>query len=198
MAKKTCLDGKKWDPLTTDCVTVKKETNPEHKLRTEPPPNVLSSVRVTASTEQTNPMMPLSPTVCAIVVLVTMGSILALAVWLIIYKRQTRLGSTSVEPEPVHEPLQKTEPPAPFLPAPSQRNGQAEMCQFAAEAPSTCPHLGAQIGSKREGDYTACRGPTTQTEAGGGLPACHTISEHRIPLPATELGGTALVTTKTV
>ncbi|KAF3700485.1 hypothetical protein EXN66_Car016172 [Channa argus] len=95
MAKKTCLDGKKWDPLTTDCVTVKKETNPEHKLRTEPPPNVLSSVRVTASTEQTNPMMPLSPTVCAIVVLVTMGSILALAVWLIIYKRQTRLGSTS-------------------------------------------------------------------------------------------------------
>uniref|UniRef100_A0A4W6DLW8 Uncharacterized protein n=1 Tax=Lates calcarifer TaxID=8187 RepID=A0A4W6DLW8_LATCA len=40
--------------------------------------------------------------------------------------------------------------------------------------------------------------PHAGTDGGGGLPACSTVREHRIPLPATELGGTALVTTKTV
>lgn len=39
-------------------------------------------------------MFGLSPALCAIVVLVTVGSILALAVWTIIYRRRTRLGST--------------------------------------------------------------------------------------------------------
>lgn len=38
-------------------------------------------------------MLGLSPAVFAVVVLVTVGSILALAVWLIIYRRRTRLGS---------------------------------------------------------------------------------------------------------
>ncbi|KAK2833778.1 hypothetical protein Q5P01_017667 [Channa striata] len=187
MAKKDCQEGQKWDHLVSDCIG---------NAKTDPPPNVLSSVRVTASTEQVNPVTPLNPTVCAIVVLVTMGSVLALAVWLIIYKRQSRLSSTSADSEPAHEPLHKTEPPATILPPPSQSNGQAATFQF--EAPSPCPHLGVQTCSKREGDFTVCRGPTRQTEGGRGVPACHTMTEHRIPLPATELGGTALVTTKTV
>lgn len=104
--------------------------------------------------------------------------------------------------EPAQEPLQKTEPPATMHPLPSERNGHAGMLQRAAEAPSPCPHLHleAQTGSKWDEGFITCKDPAKHagTDGGGGLPACSTVREHRIPLPATELGGTALVTTKTV
>uniref|UniRef100_A0A7N6AKT3 Uncharacterized protein n=1 Tax=Anabas testudineus TaxID=64144 RepID=A0A7N6AKT3_ANATE len=102
--------------------------------------------------------------------------------------------------EPVEEPLQKMETPAASVPPSSERNGHAGMFQLAADAPSSCPHLylGTHMGSNWEKGFTTCRGPAMQTNGCTGLPACSIVSEHRVPLPATELGGTALVTTKTV
>lgn len=104
--------------------------------------------------------------------------------------------------EAQQEPLQKTEPPAILHSLPSESNSHAEMLQRAAGALSPCPHLhlGAQTVSQWEEGFTAYRDITKHagTEGGRGLPPCSTMREHRIPLPATELGGTALVTTKTM
>lgn len=53
---------------------------------------VLSPVRDAAAVSQADPV---NPALCALVVLVTLGAILALAVWVIIYRRQTGLSRTS-------------------------------------------------------------------------------------------------------
>ncbi|XP_037648629.1 uncharacterized protein LOC119501921 isoform X2 [Sebastes umbrosus] len=193
MGKDDCPAGQKWDPLV-GCIPSETYTRPEP----EPP----TELRSTAPPARADAVMLLSPALWIFVVLATLGSILALALWFIIYKRQTRHISTSEDAEPQQEPLQKTEPPAKIHPPPPERNGQAEMLQRAAWAPPPCPHLhlGAQTGSNWEEDFTACRDPAKYagTEGGRGLPTCSTMREHRFPLPATELGGTALVTTKTV
>lgn len=85
------------------------------------------------------------------------------------------------------ELLQTTK--ANFHPPVSKIKGQAEMFQSSAEPPLALAqfHAESQTGSKREEDVIVCRGPERQA-----------MSDHRVPLPATELGGTALVTTKTV
>ncbi|XP_039972865.1 uncharacterized protein LOC120783744 [Xiphias gladius] len=202
MAKKDCSAGQKWDNLVNTCVSSETKTGPQPEPPTEPPLAVVDQVRDRAPSTQADPVMVLSQALWILVVLATVGSILALALWFIIYRRQSRLRSTSEDTEPGQKPLQKTEPPATIHPLPSERNCQAEMFQRAAEALSPCPHLhlGAQTGSKWEEGFITCRGPAKHagTEGGGGLLACSTMREHRIPLPATELGGTALVTTKTV
>ncbi|XP_023287441.1 uncharacterized protein LOC111673805 [Seriola lalandi dorsalis] len=198
--KKICSAGQTWDELIGTCLHSKTETRPEPERPTEPPLQAdVNQVRVIAPVPQADPMLMLSPALWIFVVLATMGSILALALWFIIYRRETRQGSTSEDAEPGLEPLQKT-----IHPPPSERNGQAQMFQRAAEAPWSCPHLhlGAQTGSKWEdcSGIIACRGLAKHAgkEAGEGLPACSRMRGHKIPLPATELGGTALVTTKTV
>uniref|UniRef100_A0A3Q3JVW9 Uncharacterized protein n=1 Tax=Monopterus albus TaxID=43700 RepID=A0A3Q3JVW9_MONAL len=91
------------------------------------------------------------------------------------------------------------ESPATVLLPQPQRNGWTEMFHLV---PSPCPHLylGTQTGLTWEEGLPLCGAPLkpSGTEVGGALSACSTVTEHRIPLPATELGGTALVTTKTV
>ncbi|XP_022073645.1 uncharacterized protein LOC110968127 isoform X2 [Acanthochromis polyacanthus] len=206
MGKKDCPEGQRWDRLLMACVTDSKET----RLRTEqprvnltfpsePPMTAVGQLRATEATTPTESMMALNPFLWIFVVLATLGSILALALWFIIYRRQTRRSSTPEEALPALELLHNTDPPAEFH---SERNGQGEMFQRAAETSSLChhQHLGAQTGTKWEDNFNACRGPAGHAgpEGGGVLSACSTMVEHRIPLPATELGGTALVTTKTV
>lgn len=104
--------------------------------------------------------------------------------------------------KPELKPLQNAAPPVKLQPLPSEKNDEAEIFQSVAEAPPPCFHVhpGSQTGSKWEDDFTASRDLMMRAgaEAGGGSPACSTMAEHRIPLPATELGGTALVTTKTM
>ncbi|XP_068574870.1 tumor necrosis factor receptor superfamily member 13C-like isoform X2 [Cebidichthys violaceus] len=199
MAKKDCPAGRKWDSLVSICFP-ESETRPEPGPSTERPLATVVQLRSTAPTAHS--VMLLSPALWIFVVLATLGSILALALWFIIYKRQTRHSSTSEEAGLQQEPLQKTEPPAKSQPPPSERNGQAEMLQRAAWTVSPCSHLhlGAQTGKKWEEGFTACSDPAKHagTEGFRGLPTCSTTREHRIPLPATELGGTVLVTTKTV
>ncbi|XP_036944037.1 uncharacterized protein LOC119013526 [Acanthopagrus latus] len=202
MTKKDCPAGSHWDSLVKDCVPGGMESRPEPELPTEPTLPVVIQLRSTERTAQVNPVMVLSPALWIFVVLATLGSILTLALWFIIYRRQNSLSSTSEDAEQQQEPPQKTEPPAIIHSQPLQGNGHAHMLQRGAAAPSPCshPHLGAQAGSQWEGSLASNRDPTKYagTDGGRGLPTCSTVREHRIPLPATELGGTALVTTKTM
>ncbi|KAM7386450.1 hypothetical protein PAMA_009189 [Pampus argenteus] len=206
MARKDCPAGSEWDNLIKRCYQV--ETKPKPKPPTEPALAVVVLPRATTPAAQADPVMSahehvpmLSLALWISVGLATMGSILALALWFVIYRQQTRLSSTS-DAEPGQEPLQKTEPPTKIYQLPSERNSQAETLQRAEANSSPCPHLHLedQTCSKWEEGFTACRGPAKHAgaEEGGGLPTCSNLREHRIPLPATELGGTALVTTKTV
>ncbi|KAM9345652.1 uncharacterized protein ABDE67_012250 [Symphorus nematophorus] len=214
---RNCPAGSHWDNLIKSCFPRQTNTRPkpEPEPTTEPLlPDVVPlrpTVRTahatqvmvrTAHTAQVNPLMVLSPALWIFVMLATLGSILALVLWFIIYRRQASLGSTSEDAEQQQEPLQKTEPPAIIHSLPSETNSPAVMLQRAAGAPSPCSHLhlGAQTGTQWEEGFTAYRDPTKHagTEGARGLPTCSRLSEHRIPLPATELGGTALVTTKTM
>ncbi|XP_077413443.1 uncharacterized protein LOC144043559 [Vanacampus margaritifer] len=196
MAKKNCPPGRKWDNLVNTCVQSVAETRPE--LPTE-----LTPVFHQRSTPATwaDPAVAGSPVLWTVVVLTTLGSLAALALWFNIYRRQSRLSRTSEEMESGPEPLQKLEPPT-----------EGHLFTSASSAPSACTHLyhlGPYNTSKWEEGFANCRGPpkcqkatgrgeTERAEDVGVLPVCNAMREHRLPLPATELGGTALVTTKTM
>ncbi|XP_041813769.1 uncharacterized protein LOC121621391 [Chelmon rostratus] len=201
MAKRDCPAGMQWDILLNVCVSNSTETRPEAAPPTEPPLADVVRLRSTARTAQASTAMALSPALWIFVVLATLGSVLTLALWFVIYRRQSSPSSTSEDAEPQQEPLQKTEPPAATHSLPSLTNSHADVLQRAAGAPSPCSHLhlGDQNGSQWEEGFTAYGDPMKHAGMeGGSMPACSTMREHRIPLPATELGGTALVTTKTM
>ncbi|KAE8282926.1 hypothetical protein D5F01_LYC18319 [Larimichthys crocea] len=199
MTKKKCPVGQYWDNLVSSCIN-RAETRPEPEPPTEPP--VVVQLKSTVRSAQADSMMELSPALWICVTVATVGSFVALVVWFVIYRRKTSLRNAPEDAEAQQEPLQKTEPPAILHSLPSESNSHAEMLQRAAGALSPCPHLhlGAQTVSQWEEGFTAYRDITKHagTEGGRGLPPCSTMREHRIPLPATELGGTALVTTKTM
>ncbi|XP_057717081.1 tumor necrosis factor receptor superfamily member 13C-like isoform X2 [Corythoichthys intestinalis] len=181
MTKRNCPPGSKWDNVVTTCIQNQdlKETRPEPE--TEPTP--VFHQRTTSPTAWSDPIS-LSPVLWIAVVLTTLGSIVALALWFILYRRQRRLNTTS-EMEPGPEPPQKIEPPNKSHLSDPQRASSASFYQQG-------PH---DISKSQK---ATGRGETDSTEELGELPVCNAMREHRLPLPATELGGTALVTTKTV
>ncbi|RVE69187.1 hypothetical protein OJAV_G00075330 [Oryzias javanicus] len=127
---------------------------------------------------------PLSPTLWICVVPVIIGSFVILALWCVILRRKSRKKSNSENEVTELELLQKTK--ANFHPPVSNRKGQTEMFHGSTLTLAQF-HAESQTASKREEDPVVCRGPERRA-----------MSDHRVPLPATELGGTALVTTKTV
>uniref|UniRef100_A0A667WHS6 Uncharacterized protein n=1 Tax=Myripristis murdjan TaxID=586833 RepID=A0A667WHS6_9TELE len=186
MARKgNCPPGTKWDSLISDCVGNPLAAAQQPKPATEPPRVVPVHLRSTVPTAPAKSVVvqPLSfeNGLWVFVGLLTLGSILAVVIWTIIYRQQTRRRSSAGKE--------------------GERNGQAEMQQRAREAPS-CPHLdaGALTGFKCEESFTHRRYPTNHggMEGSGGLLTYSTMRQHTVPLPATELGGTALVTTKTM
>ncbi|XP_029912999.1 uncharacterized protein LOC115363066 [Myripristis murdjan] len=206
MARKgNCPPGTKWDSLISDCVGNPLAAAQQPKPATEPPRVVPVHLRSTVPTAPAKSVVvqPLSfeNGLWVFVGLLTLGSILAVVIWTIIYRQQTRRRSSAEDPEPAVQPLAKTDTSVKIHPAPAERNGQAEMQQRAREAPS-CPHLdaGALTGFKCEESFTHRRYPTNHggMEGSGGLLTYSTMRQHTVPLPATELGGTALVTTKTM
>uniref|UniRef100_A0A8C3AW45 Uncharacterized protein n=1 Tax=Cyclopterus lumpus TaxID=8103 RepID=A0A8C3AW45_CYCLU len=184
MVREDCPAGTKWDSLVVACVVSESETRPGPEM----PP--VGRVRSTDPPAQAHSVMLLSPALWIFVMLATLGSILALALWFIIYKRQTR-HNQCCQPDYDHH----------LNPEAAPLNGPAERSQRATWAPPPCPHLHlqAQTGTTWEEGFTACSDLAKHagTEGVRGLPTFGT-REHRIPLPATELGGTVLVTTKTV
>ncbi|MED6246151.1 hypothetical protein ATANTOWER_013555 [Ataeniobius toweri] len=195
MAERTCPDGKKWDILLRTCYKM----SATRKLHPPTEPILTAKTSSGKSTSPPNVLM-LSQTLWISVILVTLGSILALTIWIVIFRRQTKARGYYEDPVTEQEVLKKAEPKAKFHPPHSDRNGQT--LQRAANGSSSCHqlHPGAQMDPKWEDGFSICREPARHVskDGNGGLPACSIVADHRVPLPATELGGTALVTTKTV
>uniref|UniRef100_A0AAZ3QDQ6 Uncharacterized protein n=1 Tax=Oncorhynchus tshawytscha TaxID=74940 RepID=A0AAZ3QDQ6_ONCTS len=129
-----------------------------------------------------------SPAVWISVVVVVNGSILAMFLRFIIYKMQARHNHTAGEPE------------AGLIPPAVDGDCTAAVVQREEEAPPSCPQLnsGPQTCFRQEvSTYSGASGCGSLGEV-GGMFMCNGLREHWIPLPATELGDAALVTTKTV
>ncbi|XP_075888372.1 uncharacterized protein LOC142892250 isoform X2 [Nelusetta ayraudi] len=206
--QESCEPGAQWDNLLRLCIPSSQSPSNEPEPRGSPlvvqqrtwavlNPNVLPAGSAPVVQQRTG--MVLSPLLCTFVALATLGSILVLAVWCFLYRKHSSRSRASVggggdEEEGQQEPLQKAEPP-------SEGMSRADALPGAAEAGPPCPHLqpDPQAGLQwQEGGMKRELARATWMEGRGGLPRCSKVQEHRIPLPATELGGTALVTTKTV
>uniref|UniRef100_A0A3Q2TPD7 Uncharacterized LOC105918008 n=1 Tax=Fundulus heteroclitus TaxID=8078 RepID=A0A3Q2TPD7_FUNHE len=201
MAEQKCPEGKTWDILLRVCFKMKPIANRKLHPPTEPILTVVDPITARLSPARSTGQpdgLVLSQTLWISVILVTLGSVLALTLWFVIFRRQTKAHKDLEDPGPEQEVLQKAEPKAMFYPP--DRNGQVP--QRAENGPTACHqmHQGAQMDPKWEDGFSVCSDPAKHAakEENGGLPACSTGADHRVPLPATELGGTALVTTKTV
>ncbi|XP_024861812.1 uncharacterized protein LOC112450532 [Kryptolebias marmoratus] len=200
MVKRRCPEGQKWDILLSACHSWQNEATTKPPSTTKPVLMVVDQLRTKITTSKATmlpTMLVLSQTLWICVVLVTLGSILALTLWFVIFRRKTRVSSNFEDPVPEPEFLPKTEPPIKCPPPHSDRN---LACQRAAEAPSPCHQLypRGQTESKWEDGFTVCSGPARRSSKEGELAVCSAVADHRVPLPATELGGTVLVTTKTL
>lgn len=194
MTNKDCPAGFKWDYLLVVCVKNESRQTPEHNKGTMV---VVDQLRASVASVRASSGLMVGPALWSCVALATLGSIVALAVWLFIYRRRRRPSSPIEASLSGQELILRTE--APSKPPPAERNRHT-VVQGAAEPGSPCHQLHTETpqGLRFWDGFTACGGPTMHlgSEGGPALPAG--ISEHRIPLPATELGGTVLVTTKTM
>lgn len=171
MSKKNCSDGNKWDNLLQTCVPLDFEKR--HPAVTE------------ASSTPPADQTAFSPALWIVVLLVTVGSILALALWLVIYRRHSR--QHTVE-EPGEQLLHKTDPSV------------TVHCLLPSEAsPPGLQHLNPERPSAPvwQGDTHREQTGHDGGDWGAGLHGS-AVRQETVPLPATELGGTALVTTKTL
>ncbi|KAJ8387577.1 hypothetical protein AAFF_G00152730 [Aldrovandia affinis] len=167
-----CHPGKKFDNLVKDCVLSKPEQATE------------SSPILRPSTSLHAPVV--SPSVWIPVVVVVNGSILALFLWFI-YKRQTRHNHAAVDAEAEISPE-------------VQLDGRTDPVAVKGEGPPTsCPHVnGGPQGLIKQEVPTWRKDYECDTGGGDSVHMCNHRMDHGIPLPATELGDAALVTTKTV
>ncbi|XP_034535078.1 uncharacterized protein LOC117809718 isoform X2 [Notolabrus celidotus] len=171
------------------------QPEPAEPLTALPQPPVVQ-VRATSPPPVTSSVMVLSPALWIYVVLVTVGSILALALFFIYYKHKARTSRTQADAAQHQDSLLKAEPPVIHV----INNHAAAAAAAAGGPPGALLYPVAQTGSAWEDEFSAYRDPPEHagTGAEGGLPSGGTAREHRVPLPATELGGTVLVTTKTM
>ncbi|XP_061701996.1 uncharacterized protein LOC133514365 isoform X2 [Syngnathoides biaculeatus] len=205
MTKKNCPAGSKWDHVVNNCILHLVDPRRES-------PTVLAPFfhqRTISPDAQADAPIGLSPVLWIVVGLTTLGSIVALALWFVIYRWQRRLRRTS-EVEPGPEPPQKIKPSTEGHFSATQRGrGIPDEMLHRASACGHLSHQGPHDTSKWEGGSAICGAPWECQKATGGretdgaedpgdLSVCNAMTEHRLPLPATELGGTTLVTAKTV
>ncbi|KAL0992955.1 hypothetical protein UPYG_G00101440 [Umbra pygmaea] len=172
MAKTTCPVGAKWDRLLKDCVLL-----PLTKSSAQP--------KLVTEIQRSTPYNPaVSPAMWISVVVILNGSVLALFLWFIVYKRQARrnhiVGDPEVSLDPLYTPKLSVEREKVAPPSCPQLNGLPQTC-FRQEA----SYHGGALGCDPHGEV-------------GNRLICNVLRENCIPLPATELGDAALVTTKTV
>ncbi|XP_041633964.1 uncharacterized protein LOC121503562 [Cheilinus undulatus] len=156
-------------------------------------------VKSTTPAPKTSSEALLSPFMWISVALVTLGLILIVSLWLIICIKRTR-NRRMLDDSEQQDPLQKANPPVEIHFEPPGRNIPTETSHRAPEDPSICTQLdtGDQTGSEESFTVCRCLPRHAGMESEFGLAAGNNMREHRVPLPATELGGTVLVTTKTV
>lgn len=195
MSRRNCAVGTKWDNLLKTCMPLKIILG--HPPPTEPALIAVLPLKNTTPAAQMARLTMFNPGLWIFVLLATLGSILALALWIVIYIRHKR--PPTVEAEPAEQPPQKIDPPSTVHSLlPSEKPERAER----AGAPhSQCPHLhtGIQTSSTWEEGFGAWRVHIKHDgKDWAGGPVWSAVRQETVPLPATELGGTALVTTKTV
>lgn len=203
MSRETCLPGTKWDKLLVTCVASPlplEETRPLPQPRpTTVSPPVVRWVKEASAT----PAEPaLSPAVWVSVVVVVNGSILALCLWFILYRLRTTNTHSTGDPEAELQVPAKTH----LSMEAHTHHAPGVVIQSWGGGPSSSPQMnggGTHTAYSQEGGLPSCRGPPgwgdglEEVGLEGGLVMCRAMREHGIPLPATELGDAALVTTKT-
>ncbi|XP_036420937.1 tumor necrosis factor receptor superfamily member 13C-like isoform X2 [Colossoma macropomum] len=139
----------------------------------ETQPVTVDTLAVMRTNAPTSSWTAFAPSVWICVGVILSSLVLALLLWFIIYRRHT------------HNTGKRRSEPA----APPQLNGNTVSPALLEERedPSlSCPHWNG----KTE-EVSVC-------EMGWGRGICEGKMEHGVPVPATELGDSALVTTKTV
>ncbi|KAL7883332.1 hypothetical protein SRHO_G00009900 [Serrasalmus rhombeus] len=137
------------------------------------PVTVVNTLTVLKTKAPALPWTAFSPSLWICVGVILSISVLALLLWFIIYRRYTHdTGKRRSKPAAPHKLNGNTVGPA----LPEQRE----------DLPLSCPHLNG----KAE-EVSVC-------EMGWRRGICEAKMEHGVPVPATELGDSALVTTKTV
>ncbi|XP_077475544.1 uncharacterized protein LOC144088765 [Stigmatopora argus] len=180
MTKKNCPPGRKWDNVVTACIQDMMAIQREPK--TEPTP--VFHQKTTSPAAWSDPIS-LSPILWIAVVLTILGSIMALALWIIFFRWDSRFNRSSVPTEPEPDPAEKIDP---LIEGHEFNPSVSASTSFDQRGP-----LNISKSQKATG-----HGETDSAQPLGGFPVCNSTREHKIPLPATELGGTALVTTKTL
>ncbi|XP_077590070.1 uncharacterized protein LOC144208216 isoform X2 [Stigmatopora nigra] len=178
MTKKNCPPGRKWDNVVTTCIQDMMEI--QRELKTEPTPVFHQKTSPTAWSDP----ISLSPILWIAVVLTTLGTIMALALWMIFFRWESRFNRTSAA-EPEQDPAEKIDP---LIEGHEFKPSVSGSTSFDQTGPLNI--------SKSQ--KATSRGETDSAQQLGGFPLCNSTREHKIPLPATELGGTVLVTTKTL
>ncbi|XP_061893355.1 uncharacterized protein LOC133642948 [Entelurus aequoreus] len=188
MTKKTCLPGSKWDNLVNDCVSSSLETRPQ-----PPTPTELTST-FTPADVHSDPLTALSPVLWVVLMFTTLAFVLALLVCFVMDRRQSRLHTTSEQTEA--EAQTSTSKTSTSKTSPSKTSPSKSS---TAAACAHHPHSHLHHQEWRDGlHHCGCAGWGQPAREEEGVLVCWPAREHRVPLPATELGDTALVTTKTV
>ncbi|CAL8270961.1 unnamed protein product [Lota lota] len=207
MSRKDCPAGKKWDKFLVTCVWPR--TQRDHRRITPPPPPppppTAAKPTYVTSREGTGPWPthvpgmwtdpPSGPYLWAAVAVVAAGSILALVLWFLIYRGHRNRRNWI--PPPVLQHTDKLEPLAGVHTPLGLGFYPAESVQKDPE--TSCPHFDGGTGStdfRHGNDITSCVGGQNPWVTWVGDTGA-TGRKHRIPLPATELGDTTLVTAKT-
>ncbi|XP_066563362.1 tumor necrosis factor receptor superfamily member 13C [Amia ocellicauda] len=204
----TCKQGYKWDDLVNDCIQEAKTNGPGRRLDCLPGEvweNLLNECisKTDAHTTVRGPVLSasggvlpgggaaggakaweLGPAVWGGAVAVMVGSVLVLCLWCLIYRRHQRQrlrclsGQTGLRETPTAE-----------------EDDTSESCRHVYRAsPGTNlqePCVSGSLAWAEEIEHGA-------GEELSSVHLCNGRQDHSFPLPATELGGATLVTTKTV
>ncbi|KAM9276424.1 tumor necrosis factor receptor superfamily member 13C [Cariama cristata] len=207
-AVSSCFSFQCFDPLTKSCVKCSDlfKDNTTLPLLTLPASRPTAEPTRTAPTSAVTPTLPsmdLSSTLLIFGIPVAVGLILALAArWgFLACKVGKRRRKRKAADEEAQANMDATSPlPSPGCQDPAVPEGDAAL----APAPAPCPHLNGGLKMLGPpGKAGAKRRPCCRGDADGDIVLLSTVypqheeCNHGFPLPATELGATALVTTKT-
>ncbi|KAJ8332261.1 hypothetical protein SKAU_G00427440 [Synaphobranchus kaupii] len=185
----TCQPGSEYDKLVKDCV---QQAARKPQQATAPLPVLRAGTEAPSLHASV-----VSPSVWIPVVVVVNGSILALFLWFIIYRRQMRHSAGSHDQSDCNAPADTEAVIYPGL----ERAGRTDSAAVEREGPPTsCPHINGGPKGLLKPEVPTWRDAfecDAGGSGGGNVHMCNGRKDHGIPVPATELGEAALVTAKT-
>uniref|UniRef100_A0A8C9RQX9 Uncharacterized protein n=1 Tax=Scleropages formosus TaxID=113540 RepID=A0A8C9RQX9_SCLFO len=176
---KSCDRGQRWDKLVNKCVPGSEDQPPQV---TDVPTSLKGSTKAPCTQSSM-----VNTSVWISVVAVMSISIIALLLWFAIYRRERRPIQHTVKDDKPEQPVDRE---AACVPAVAVVVDEEE-----EEAPTSfLRQNGGPLGVQEQEPPTWGRVVVCQASAH----MCNGRKKHGVPLPATELGDAALVTTKTV